>query len=194
MYTDEWGFYPPAWIVGSPVSIAWCGGYYTQEGVAYMDVTHAPLWPSLREKTVLRCKEFRPPKVKYLGSGQISGYGINCQYVAGNPVVNPDDGQAGMSSYAEPARVDQIARPAETILFADSARMKQDVLNEEIFVYPLHKHESAARNYATFHFRHRDKANTAWCDGHVDGILPLELDPAGAGKCGWMANEIMDRR
>ena len=193
MYINEWDFYPPAWVVGSPISAAWCGGYYTQDDVAYMDVTKSPLWPYLQEKKVLRCKEFTPPKVKYPGSGQISGYGINCQYVAGDPVVNPNDEQAGMSNWAKPARVGQIARPAETLLFADCARVKQGMHNEEIFVYPLYKYNSSTRNYATFHFRHRDKANAAFCDGHADSISPLELDPAGDGRCGWMANELMDR-
>ncbi|HAU36492.1 MAG TPA: hypothetical protein DCX07_02095 [Phycisphaerales bacterium] len=193
MYTNEWDFYPPAWVVDNPISIAWCGGYYKQDGVGHMDITLSPLWPYLQEKKMLWCKEFTPSQVKYAGSGQISGYGINCQYVAGDPVVNPNDGQAGMSNWAKPARVDQVVQPAETILFADCARVKQGAHNEEIFVYPLYKYNSTTRNYATFHFRHRSKANAAFCDGHVDSISPLELDSAGDGQCGWMANELMDR-
>lgn len=194
MYTNECNSYPPAWVIAGPVATAWCGGYYTQDGAAYMDVTRSPLWPYLQErKVLLRCQEFAPPKVKYPGSGRISGYGINAQYIAGNPIVNPDDGQAGMSSWSKPARAEQIARPGETLLFADCARVKQEVLYEEIFIYPLYKHNSSSRNYATFHFRHRGRANATYCDGHVDSIRPLELDPAGEGECGWMANDIMDR-
>jgi prepilin-type N-terminal cleavage/methylation domain-containing protein/prepilin-type processing-associated H-X9-DG protein len=193
MYACEWDSYPPAWVVGNPVSIAWCGGYYKQGGVAYMDVTMSPLWPYLQQKQMLWCKEFTPPQVKYTGSGQISGYGINCQYVAGDPVVNPNDGQAGMSSWARPALASQIAQPAGTILFADCARVKQNAINEEVFIYPLFKYNSTAKNYATIHFRHRGKASAAFCDGHADSISPLKLDPAGDGTCGWMANEAMDR-
>ena len=194
MYADDWACYPPAWVVGKTTSIAWCGGYYKQGGVAYMDVTQGPLWPYVRDKGVMACKEFSPSTLKYPGSGEISGYGINCQYVAGDPAVNPNDGQAGMSSYARPARPSQIARPADTIIFADCARFASGSLRDEIFLYPLHKKDGGPeRNYATFHFRHRGKANTAYCDGHVDTILPTEIDKAGDGMCGWMANEHMDR-
>ena len=192
-YANEWDSYPPAWVIGSPVSIAWCGGYYTNGGVSYMDVTKSMLWPFLQQKGMLTCKEFNAPKVKYAGSGQISGYGINCQYVAGDPVIDLKDGQSGMSSCAKPARAGKIASPGTTILFADCARVKQGTLNEEIFIYPLYKYNSTTKNYATFHFRHLETANAAYCDGHVGSISPFKLDPASDGKCGWMANEDMDR-
>ena len=193
MYTCTWEFYPPAWVIGDPVSIAWCGGYYNQKGISCMDVTKGPLWPYLEQKKMLACPSFSTSAVKYTGSGQISGYGINNQYVAGDPIVNLNDGASGMTSYARPATTSQIKRPAETVLFGDCARVKQGLQTEEIYVYPLYKHGSATKNYATFHFRHQDQANAGFCDGHADSILPVQLDPAGDGKCGWMANEVMDR-
>ncbi len=194
MYINEsGGSYPAAWVLGNPISVAWCGGYCREEGVSYMDVTMGPLWPYLQEKKIARCRSFTPSKVKYTGSGEISGFGINCQYVAGDPVVDLDDGYWGMTSYARPARAREIRRPSETILFADCARVKQGVHAEEIFIYPLYKHQSTDRNHTAFHFRHKGEVNAAFCDGHVDSVPPLELDPAGDGLCGWVANDLMDR-
>lgn len=196
MYTDEHNdYYPAAWVIRDTYSLAWCGKYYKENGVNCMDVTAGPLWSYLKEKNILRCRTFSlsHPQVKYTGFGEISGYGINCQYVAGDPIVDLADGYFGMTSYARPACVSQIRKPGETILFADCSRVKNGVHMEEIFIYPLYKHNSTKRNYATFHFRHRGKTNAAFCDGHAEAVKPLELDPEGGGKCGWIANEIMDR-
>jgi prepilin-type processing-associated H-X9-DG protein len=194
MYTQTSNeYYPPAWAIGNSKSAAWCGEYYQIGGVEYMDVTKSPLWPYLQVRQMLKCPDFSASAVKYVGSGQIAGYGINSQYVAGDPVVNLNDGHYGMTAYARPARVSTIQSSSATILFADCARVKKGILTEEIFIYPLYKHNSTATNYATFHFRHGGCANAAFCDGHVETITPLNLDPAGDGKCGWIANELMDR-
>jgi prepilin-type processing-associated H-X9-DG protein/prepilin-type N-terminal cleavage/methylation domain-containing protein len=185
--------YPPAWVIpattGSP-SIAWCGAYLPG---STWDMTQSPLWPYLQTKQMLKCPCFDPEAVKYVGSGRISGYGINHQYVAGNPVVNKNDGYSGMTAWGQPAAVDEVHCTHATILFADCARIKSNVCTEEIFIYPLYKYGSTTKNYATFHFRHGRRANAAFCDGHVDSIDPLELDPAGDGLCGWMPNDLMDR-
>ncbi len=193
LYAQEEESYPPAWVIGSPDSIAWCGAYYKEGGLACMDVSRGPLWQYLGDKKMLDCPSFSTRSVKYVGSGQVSGYGINCQYVAGDPDVDTDDGACGMTSYARPARLDQIRRPTETILFADAARTKNGVMNEEIYVYPLYKHDSTKANYATFHFRHDAQAGAGYCDGHANSVGPHRLDPTGTGACGWMANEVMDR-
>ena len=192
MYVTESNeYYPAAWRAGAPESIAWCGAYYTVGGVAYMDVTRGPLWPYLKQKQITDCPNFVPVKVKYAGSGRISGFGINHQYVAGSP--EPDPNNSGMAPWGKPAKASQIRNHAETILFADCGRFKSGVLNEEVFIYPRYKYDGTSLNYATFHFRHRDKANANFCDGHSEAVSPLLLDPAGDGKCGWMANDIMDR-
>ena len=142
---------------------------------------------------MLKCPTFDPEAVKYVGAGGISGYGINHQYVAGNPIVNKNDGYSGMTAWGQPASVDEVHCTHATILFADCARMKNGVCTEEIFIYPLYKYNTTTKNYATFHFRHGGLANAAFCDGHVEAIVPAELDAAGDGLCGWMPNDLMDR-
>ena len=191
------GYYPPAWVVRTPVSITWCGAYDSAN--ATMDVTKSPLWPYLQVKQMLRCPCFEPTKVKYAASGYISGYGINSQYVAGSPVGS------GMVPYEQPATVDMIHCSHDTILFADCAVTKDEktgkstkdrnakgYCSEEFFIYP-HLKNDGSENYASFHFHHEGRANAAFCDGHVDTIVPQELFPPGDGLCGWMQNEIMDR-
>ena len=194
MYTQVWKErYPPAWVIGSSTSTAWCGEYSTVGGVSYLDVSRGPLWDFLQTHQILRCPSFKPVTVKYLGSGEISGYGINCQYVVGDPMVDVNDGYSGMTSWARPATLSAIQSPGKTILFADCARIKSGVLTEEIFIYPLYKYNSTTTNTATFHFRHHGLVNAAFCDGHVDSVNPIRLDSAGDGRCGWVANELMDR-
>lgn len=194
LYADIHNRYPAAWrLPAKPTdpSIAWCGAYLAG---STWDVTQSPLWPFLQTKQMLQCPCFIPRAVKYVGSGKISGYGMNHQYVGGNPVVNKNDGYAGMTAWGQPAMVAEITCTHDTILFADCARFKNNVCTEEIFVYPLYKYKSTTLNYATFHFRHSSlTANAAYCDGHVDSIAPCRIDTAGEGFYGWMPNEAMDR-
>jgi len=191
LYTQAYDVYPPAWVIpadSTKPSIAWCGAYLAG---STWDATQSPLWPYLQTKQMLQCPCFFPQAVKYVGAGKISGYGINHQYVAGNPVVNPAN---PMKCWSQPARVAEIGTTHDTILFADCARFKNNVCTEEIFIYPLYKYKSTTLNYATFHFLHGGRlANAAYCDGHVDTIEPFQLDAAGDGSYGWMPNEVMDR-
>jgi prepilin-type N-terminal cleavage/methylation domain-containing protein/prepilin-type processing-associated H-X9-DG protein len=194
LYTQTYNRYPAAWRLppktGGP-SIAWCGAYLSG---SEWDATQSPLWPYLQTKQMLQCPDFIPTAVKYVGSGKISGYGINHQYVAGNPIVNKNDNYSGMTAWQQPASVADILTTHDTILFADCARFRNSACTEEIFIYPLNKYNSTDTNYATFHFLHSGRrANAAFCDAHVDSIEPYKLDTAGDGSYGWMSNEQMDR-
>jgi prepilin-type N-terminal cleavage/methylation domain-containing protein/prepilin-type processing-associated H-X9-DG protein len=193
LYVDEnRGYYPPACVQGSPESTFWCGVYYKVGSQAFMDVSRGPLWPYLQVSQTLRCPDFIPSTLKYAGSGYISGYGINTQYVAGSPIVDPAD---PMKCYRQSAKINRIACTNNTILFADCASINKTTLlyEEKFYLYPRYKIDGVTSNAATFHFLHNGcKANAAYCDGHVDAVDPMELDPLGDGLCGWMPNEVMD--
>jgi prepilin-type processing-associated H-X9-DG protein/prepilin-type N-terminal cleavage/methylation domain-containing protein len=191
MYTNSWNdSYPPAWNLSITPSIAWCGEYKKVGTVTYMDVTKSPLWPYLQEKKTLFCPTFTGFTAKYSGSGAISGYGINSQYVAGNPDKDPN----GMNGYMLPARTGQIAAPDRTIIFADCALFDTTAktAKEEIFVYPLYR-SNGVQNKASFHFRHGQTANMIFCDGHVENCNAYKTDTVGSGLFGWMPNNLMDR-
>lgn len=210
MYTQtSGGYYPPAWgTANAGKTLTWCGIYDSSSST--MDITGSPLWPHLQVKQTLRCPCFEPERIRYTASGQISGYGINCQYVAGNPVVDPTD-KTGMKYMTQPASVDMIHCSHATIIFADCASIRdingksikntdmttQGFCWEEFLLYPRDKRGATdltnPTNYPTFHFHHEGRANAAYCDGHVDTILPLQLDPRVDKLFGWMPNDVMDR-
>lgn len=192
---DHDGYYPPAWVINDDSSTAWCGKYET--AIGSMDVTEGPLWPYLQGKKIMRCKTFSlsNPQLKYTDSGEISGYGINGQYVAGDPVVDSEDGFWGMTSWARPAMVTQIEKPGETVIFGDCARQRTDTQGskEEFFIYPQLKRDGG-ENRKTAHYRHRGKVNVVFCDGHTDSLAPTHLDgQAEETEFGWIDNELMDR-
>jgi prepilin-type N-terminal cleavage/methylation domain-containing protein/prepilin-type processing-associated H-X9-DG protein len=203
LYCQTWsGYYPPACVQRASTEadpdIYWCGAHYKDAAGTneYLDSTRGPLWPYLQVKLILRCPCFEPATLKYKGSGYVSGYGINCRYVAGSPQATPN----AMDAYKAPATVNMIRSSSATILMADCAAVNKatGLYEEKFFLYPRYKPEAptqkSSSSNATFHFFHNNRlANAAFCDGHIDAIAPLELNPDGDGLCGWMENAIMDR-
>src|SRR5262249_3900934 len=116
------------------------------------------------------------------GSG---GYGYNEIYIGGTPL-----------DYYHGAFVANVSRPSSTIMFTDTAFARADGIQEYPFCEPYQWVDSSNRlagaMSASVHFRHRGRANVAWCDGHVTAELPSQLDGAnwygGDGKkwqIGW---------
>jgi prepilin-type processing-associated H-X9-DG protein len=74
--------------------------------------------------------------------------------------------------YNSPARDVEVSRPSETIAFADSAIRDTDdpeLITETVATAPT----SQDHGYPSMHFRHSERANIVFCDGHVDGADPL---------------------
>ena len=88
------------------------------------------------------------------------GYGYNDQFIGG--IKNPL------------ARISEIAKASETVMFTDAAFMQATgVYIEYSFVVPpfwpvFLGPPQFNRPNPSIHFRHLDTASVAWADGHVD--------------------------
>lgn len=148
----------------------------------------SPLKKYLGDGQVKQCPEFRNYNAN---AGQMAnfeagcgGYGYNDQYIGGRLDIN-DYGQA----YNTSAKSSEVRCPAETVMFADSAYLKsidgQIAVIEYSFIHPpiwadfvkmlsIIPAGSEPRPDPTIHFRHLNKANLAWTDGHVSSETMLE--------------------
>jgi prepilin-type processing-associated H-X9-DG protein/prepilin-type N-terminal cleavage/methylation domain-containing protein len=99
------------------------------------------------------------------------GYGYNMAYLGSR---FSHGGLGFEQSYSLTASVAEVARPSETLMFADSA-MSTDgkTLIEYSFAEPpfaVYNGQVITSFYMSpsIHFRHRGSANAGWADGHVD--------------------------
>ncbi len=115
------------------------------------------------------------------------GYGYNMTYI-GSRISQGTAGsvQAWKDSYAMTARMTEIAAPALTLMFADTAMAKdQKSLIEYSFAEPPFT-VAGGRPVTGFymspsvHFRHRGRANVGWADGHIDPRRLAKFDGENA--------------
>lgn len=101
------------------------------------------------------------------------GYGYNAVYIGGTP-----------GDYFTPERMANVARPAQTVMFADTALARAGGLQEYAFAEPWQwvdkRGRMRGRLDASVHFRHQGHANVAWCDGHVSAEKPSVLGTTSA--------------
>src|SRR5208337_2673985 len=86
-----------------------------------------------------------------------------------------------------PLNVREISRTAQTALFADAAQVNNfqapaspsNPMLEEWYYLDLETNYSSVNNYPNGHFRHSQKANVVFCDGHVglENFVPGSIDP-----------------
>ncbi len=103
------------------------------------------------------------------------GYGYNATYIGGRA----DLYGTGMQAARNSARSGDVRRPADTVMFTDSAFVQPQppagaYLIEYTFCEPplmqLRPGElpGPTRPTPSIHFRHRGRVNVAWADSHVD--------------------------
>ena len=113
------------------------------------------------------------------------GYGYNAAYIGGTP-----------ADIYTAERVGRVARPATTVMFTDTAFPRPSGLQEYAFCEAWQTEygdgDFEGKLNASVHFRHLGRANVAWCDGHVTGELPSQIDgrnvyggDAGKWQIGW---------
>jgi prepilin-type N-terminal cleavage/methylation domain-containing protein/prepilin-type processing-associated H-X9-DG protein len=125
---------------------------------AYLDGSDVRLCPSLG---------YALSQLKLKADGVVFSYGCNRYLFAqgGQPVVNAD----------------KISRPSDIALFADAAQVNNfqapasasNPMLEEWYYLDLETNYSSPDNYPNGHFRHSQKANVTFADGHVAPENPV---------------------
>ena len=138
------------------------------EGQRTFDASQSALFACLQGRGVELCPSFQyfSSQLKLKATGATYGYGYNLflSAPAREPALN----------------VSRIPRPAETTLFADAAQVNtwqppaspdNPMLEEWYYVDDV-------TNQPNAHFRHNQRANVNFCDGHValEQCLPGSID------------------
>lgn len=124
------------------------------EGTRPFDATTGALYPYLRGRGVELCPSlnYAMGQIKLKADGAAYGYGYNL-YLSGTP----------------PVKIAKLKSPSETALLADAAQVNDfqppasrnnPMLEEWYYV-------DTTTNYPNGHFRHSQRANVIFCDGHV---------------------------
>ncbi|NLG36020.1 MAG: DUF1559 domain-containing protein [Lentisphaerae bacterium] len=181
---DHGRFVAAAADIDGPNSIRWHG---VRSGGQAFDGSRGPLAPYLGggggSAGVRRCPAFQPEAADFEAS--CGGYGYNAHGV-GSEVCLPNG--AGTALGMRPTA---LARPAQTLMFADTAYLQgsgnRARLIEYSFAEPV-QFASGGTPWPTIHFRHRGRANVAWCDGHVTAE-PFDRSEArfASHALGWFA-------
>jgi prepilin-type processing-associated H-X9-DG protein/prepilin-type N-terminal cleavage/methylation domain-containing protein len=129
----------------------------------YLDGSDVRLCPSLASATA---------NFKLKAINVVFSYGYN-NSLSGQPPVNTA----------------KISRPTETALYADSAQvnnfqtyngqsLRNNPMVEEFYYLTVSTNYSSANYYPNGHFRHSQRANVTFCDGHVgmETMTPGSLD------------------
>ena len=166
LYWDDNGGNCFNWRIG-PASdgvIYWFGWLQNgAEGERAFDLSQGTLFPYLNGSDVRLCPSlgYALAQFKLKADGVVFSYGCNkFLFVPTNqPVVN----------------VNKISRPSDIALFADAAQVNNfqapasssNPMLEEWYYLDLETNYSSPNNYPNGHFRHSQKANVTFADGHV---------------------------
>jgi len=171
MYWDDNGSACFRWKIGATNNgvLYWCGWLQNgPEGQRDFDATPGPLYPYLREHAIGVCPSLNyfMAQFKLKATGASFGYGCNFYLSAA-----PDQ---------PPVKITNIQRPADCALFADAAQVNDfeapasranPMLEEWYYV-------DTNTSYPNGHFRHAQRANVIFCDGHVapEKYVPGSVD------------------
>jgi len=154
--------------VGQIYWFGWLGPAALGEGKRPFDVSLGAMFPYLGGSNVKLCPtlNYALSEFKLKADGAAYGYGYNWYLSAGPSQL--------------PVKTGKIICPATTALFADAAQIndfqapasRDNPMLEEFY------YVDDTSDYPNGHFRHLQKANVVFCDGHVGGekMAPGSLD------------------
>jgi prepilin-type N-terminal cleavage/methylation domain-containing protein/prepilin-type processing-associated H-X9-DG protein len=169
LYWDENGGNCFQWIYNSTNSnghLYWFGWLQSDdapEGQRAFDLSAGVLFPYLQGSDVRLCPALYATAAQFKLKGDDVIFSYGCNFYLSAPVNTP------------PVSVNKIKRPTETALFADAAQVNdfQDPASpdnpmlEEWYYLDVDTNYSSPGYYPNGHFRHSQKANVAFCDGHA---------------------------
>jgi prepilin-type N-terminal cleavage/methylation domain-containing protein/prepilin-type processing-associated H-X9-DG protein len=145
------------------------GSATVHEGERAFDLSFGVLFPYLHGSDVRLCPSpaWDSPQFKPKGTGVIFSYGYN-KYLS--PLKTN-----------ELANINRVVHPAQTALFADAAQVNTfqtqnspyPIMFEEWYYLDLQTNYARPDNQPNGHFRHAQKANVTFADGHVDLEKPV---------------------
>ena len=160
------------------------------EGQRPFNLSHGAMYPYLNGSDVRLCPSlgYALQLFKLKADGVVFSYGYN--FYLSTPIGKP------------PLNAAKLHHPAQTALFADAAQVNNfqapaspsNPMLEEWYYLDLETNYSSADNYPHGHFRHAQKANVIFCDGHagLEKFAPGSIDPKLPGQwVGQLRPEIL---
>jgi len=144
------------------------------EGQRPFDITQGALYPYLRGRGVELCPslQYWLSDFKLKATGAAYGYGYNL-YLSASP-------------NSAPIKANRVLRPTDTVLFGDAAQVNDfeapaspsNPMLEEFYYLDVATNYTSRAYYPNAHFRHSQKANALFCDGHAapEAMVPGSLD------------------
>jgi prepilin-type N-terminal cleavage/methylation domain-containing protein/prepilin-type processing-associated H-X9-DG protein len=168
---NENGF--PLWTKVDSAGKTWWFGWLAagQDGQRAFDLSAGALFRYLYGNDVRLCPVLNPaanPQFQPKGTNTIFSYGCN-RYV----FVAPSQ---------LPVNASRLVRPTETALFADAASvdnfLQAKAELKEWYYLDMETNYASPNNYPNGHFRHAQKANVTFADGHVgiESMVPGSCD------------------
>ena len=139
------------------------------EGHRAYDLSTGVLFPYLHGSDVRLCPSpaWNSPQFKPKGTNVIFSYGCNAYLFA--------------AQSQKPINANKISRPSDTALYADAAQVNtfqapasaNNPMFEEWYYLDLETNYANFNNTPNGHFRHAQKADVTFADGHVDLEKPV---------------------
>lgn len=144
------------------------------EGQRPFDLSAGVLYPYLEGSTVRLCPalNYTLAQFKLKADGAVCAFGYNLYLSPTNTLTL--------------VNMSRVAHPADAALFADSAQVNDfqapashsNPMIEEWYYLSFASNYSSSSYYPNGHFRHSQRANLVFCDGHVgtERMVPGSLD------------------